>query len=340
VRISDLRLLAGPGASFVREQASVLHTGEACVLTLENEPEPAVVDSALRHLRMLPAPTVLIGDPVATPSALVDAIDVCVTEAEGPPDPWVAGDATEVADAVRRQPVAALALVALLRVTARLDLWSAIVGESATYSVLLASRGHLEWLRRRPARDTGRESDGRVLVAREGDMLVITLNRPASRNAIDTQTRDALVDALRLAAADAAVRVELRGRGPSFSSGGDLDEFGTVQDAGTAHAVRLSRHPGEAVAAVASRTTAFLQGSCVGAGVELPAFAGTVVADPQASFRLPEVGMGLIPGAGGTVSITRRVGRHRSAWLALTGREIDASTAVAWGLVDRVAPVP
>jgi enoyl-CoA hydratase/carnithine racemase len=49
---------------------------------------------------------------------------------------------------------------------------------------------------------------------------------------------------------------------------------------------------------------------------------------------LPEVGMGLIPGAGGTVSIPRRIGRHRTAWLALTGNTIDAGTALAWGLAD------
>ena len=66
------------------------------------------------------------------------------------------------------------------------------------------------------------------------------------------------------------------------------------------------------------------------------AFAGRVEAAPDATFALPEVAMGLVPGAGGTVSIPGRIGRHRTAWLALTGERIDAPTAREWGLVDEV----
>jgi enoyl-CoA hydratase/carnithine racemase len=61
-----------------------------------------------------------------------------------------------------------------------------------------------------------------------------------------------------------------------------------------------------------------------------------VVARADATFLLPEIGMGLVPGAGGTSSVPRRVGRHRAAHLALVGRPIDAATALAWGLVDRI----
>ena len=57
-------------------------------------------------------------------------------------------------------------------------------------------------------------------------------------------------------------------------------------------------------------------------------------AAPGAFFQLPELGMGLVPGAGGTVSLPRRIGRQRTAWLALSGERIDAETALAWGLVD------
>lgn len=55
---------------------------------------------------------------------------------------------------------------------------------------------------------------------------------------------------------------------------------------------------------------------------------------------LPELNLGLIPGAGGTVSVTRRIGRWRTAYLILSGRTIDAQTALRWGLVDEIAPVP
>ena len=68
----------------------------------------------------------------------------------------------------------------------------------------------------------------------------------------------------------------------------------------------------------------------------MAAFARRVVADESTIIGLPEIELGLIPGAGGTVSLTRRIGRQRAAALALTARRIDAPTALAWGLVDRV----
>jgi enoyl-CoA hydratase/carnithine racemase len=74
----------------------------------------------------------------------------------------------------------------------------------------------------------------------------------------------------------------------------------------------------------------------MGAGIELAAFAGRVVATADAAIGLPEVTLGLIPGAGGTVSVTARAGRHRAALLALSGKTIDAATAHDWGLVDEV----
>jgi enoyl-CoA hydratase/carnithine racemase len=79
-----------------------------------------------------------------------------------------------------------------------------------------------------------------------------------------------------------------------------------------------------------------VHGACVGAGVELPAFAARVVAREDARFWLPELSMGLVPGAGGTVSLPRRIGRQRTAWLALSGAQLDASTALRWGLVDEI----
>ena len=80
-----------------------------------------------------------------------------------------------------------------------------------------------------------------------------------------------------------------------------------------------------------------VHGACVGAGVELPAFAGHVIARPDATFRLPELRMGLIPGAGGTVSIPRRIGRDRFLEMALTGDPVDATTALDWGLIDELS---
>jgi enoyl-CoA hydratase/carnithine racemase len=156
------------------------------------------------------------------------------------------------------------------------------------------------------------------------------------RNALDAAMRDALIDALAVAEAEPTLAVELAGAGAGFCSGGDLDEFGTLADPASAHRLRLDRSVGLVLAGLADRTTALVHGASAGSGVELAAFAGRVVAAPDATFELPELSMGLVPGAGGTVSVTARTGRHRCAWLALTGERIDAPTALAWGLVDEV----
>ena len=105
----------------------------------------------------------------------------------------------------------------------------------------------------------------------------------------------------------------------------------------TAHDIRMRRSAGRALASIADRVTVEVHGACVGAGVELPAFAGRVVAHPETTFRLPEIAMGLIPGAGGTASLPPRIGRRRTALLALLGEPIDAPTALEWGLVDELA---
>jgi enoyl-CoA hydratase/carnithine racemase len=77
-------------------------------------------------------------------------------------------------------------------------------------------------------------------------------------------------------------------------------------------------------------------GQVLGSGLEMAAFCGHVTCRPGATLGLPELALGLIPGAGGTVSITRRIGRWRMAYLVLSGQTIDPATALDWGLVDEV----
>jgi enoyl-CoA hydratase/carnithine racemase len=171
-----------------------------------------------------------------------------------------------------------------------------------------------------------------------GREIVIRLDRPAVRNAFDAAMRDELFEALSFAMDHPdALPVILSGEGPAFSAGGDLDEFGQADDPGRAHLIRTLRAPARLVHALRDGTTAHLHGACVGAGIEIPAAAGRIAARPGAMFRLPEVSMGLIPGAGGTVTIPRRIGRRRAAYMAISGAEIDLATALAWGLVDEVA---
>ncbi|RLB42987.1 MAG: enoyl-CoA hydratase/isomerase family protein, partial [Deltaproteobacteria bacterium] len=79
-----------------------------------------------------------------------------------------------------------------------------------------------------------------------------------------------------------------------------------------------------------------VHGACIGSGIELPAFAHRIVAAEKTFFQLPELTMGLIPGAGGTVSILRRIGRQRTAYLCLSAKRITAPTALEWGLIDSI----
>jgi 1,4-dihydroxy-2-naphthoyl-CoA synthase len=255
-------------------------------------------------------------------------VDVVVTDE---------GAAVAVVRAVEAHPLAATALALHLRASAALGIDDALVGESATYSLLQAGPEHRRWLAARP--EAGPRADGghRVSVERHDDRLTITLDRPAVRNAVDAAMQEALADALIAAAEPDVTEVVVRGAGASFSSGGDLREFGSLADPASAHLLRLARSPGRALARVAAKATVVVHGPCYGAGVELPAFAGRVIARPGTTFTLPEVSMGLVPGAGGTVSLPRRIGRHRTAWLALTGHPLDAATALDWGLVDEIA---
>jgi enoyl-CoA hydratase/carnithine racemase len=167
------------------------------------------------------------------------------------------------------------------------------------------------------------------------------LNRPARRNAFDRAVRDGLIEAFDLARADDTIdQVHVFGAGPAFCSGGDLDEFGTFPDVVTAHAIRTERSVAARIDAVRDRVHVHLHGACIGAGIELPSFAGRVSASGDTVIRLPEVAMGLVPGAGGTVGITRRIGRWRCAYLALSGVSIDARTAREWQLVDELEDTP
>lgn len=255
----------------------------------------------------------------------------------GAPDPVAAiGDLTV---AVVEQEHAAMVLGHVLRASESLSVPAAVDVESLGYSTLLGTPGFRRWLAVRGPRPLPPPAPQEpVLVDREGDRLHVTLNRPERRNAYGAQVRDGLVEALRLVQADDTITsVLLDGAGPVFSAGGDLDEFGTTPDLATAHLIRTRAGAARLVAALADRIEARVHGSCVGAGIEVPAFASRVVAAPGTVFRLPEVSMGLIPGAGGCVSVPRRIGRWRAYWMCVTNVALDTDTALAWGLIDEIA---
>lgn len=266
---------------------------------------------------------------VTTAERVPESVDVAVpTE----------NDAARVAEAVERNPVAAMMLVRLLRHNERTSVEDGLFAESLAYSTLQNGAEFQSWLTARKTRAGAPEPDEPpVLVAYEGDVLQLTLNRAQKRNAYSAALRDALCQALQILDDDPSIsKAVLRGAGPSFCAGGDLAEFGEARDGALAHASRMTRSAAVLMHCLRDRIEVHVHGACIGAGIELPAFAGHIKARSDAFFQLPEVSMGLIPGAGGTVSILPRIGRRRLAYMALTGARIDAQTALNWGLVDEM----
>jgi enoyl-CoA hydratase/carnithine racemase len=272
-------------------------------------------------------PVIGIGDAADPRAAWLDAV------VEAP----VTADM--LAQAIAANPAAAAITVQLLRRIEGLDVETALFQESLAYGVLQSSAEHAAWLNAQPP--AAPLPQGRVIADRRDDVLHIRLDRTAARNAIDRDMRDALRELFTLAALDPELRiVRLTGAGKAFCVGADLSEFGTTRDPATAHLIRTQTLPAHAIARCASKLEAHIQGGCVGSGLEMAAFAARISAASNAWFQLPEVGMGIIPGAGGCVSVSRRIGRQRAALMILSGRRINAATALDWGLVDTIMDDP
>ena len=220
--------------------------------------------------------------------------------------------------------------------------FTGIITESLAYSTLQAGPEFVRWHAERGPAQVPDISDP-VQAERVDDTLYVRFNRPQRHNAFSTDTRALLLEALEVARLDTSVtEVVLSGNGPSFCSGGDLAEFGTFADPASAHLARTRHSPAlvldELTARLGRNCRAEVHGQVLGSGLEMAAFCGWVQTDPEAVFGLPELSLGLIPGAGGTVSITRRIGRWRTAYLVLCGRTIDPQTALRWGLIDEISP--
>jgi enoyl-CoA hydratase/carnithine racemase len=255
--------------------------------------------------------------------------------------PSVAAALDELRDRCRRWPQAAAVYDDVLRsIDPDGSTRAGVVTESLAYSTLQSGPEFARWLADRgPA--TLPESAEPVQAERVDTTLYVRFNRPHRHNAFSTDARAGLLEALEVARVDPSVReVVLSGNGPSFCSGGDLAEFGTFADPASAHLARTRHSPAlvldELTARLGGRCRALVHGQVLGSGVEMAAFCGRVQSTPDAVFGLPELSLGLIPGAGGTVSITRRIGRWRTAYLVLSGRTIAPPAALRWGLIDEI----
>lgn len=180
---------------------------------------------------------------------------------------------------------------------------------------------------------------------REGAILVVTIDRPQARNALSLEMSRALVDAWTELRTDRELRVAvLTGAGDAFCAGADLKEVGPWYRSMTAHERRrhgerepglggLTRNldPGKPVVAA-------VNGACLAGGLELALACDLRIAAEHATFGLPEVRWGIIPGAGGTQRLPRAVPAAVAMEMLLTGRPIDADGALRAGLVSRVVP--
>jgi enoyl-CoA hydratase/carnithine racemase len=177
-----------------------------------------------------------------------------------------------------------------------------------------------------------------VLTERPEDgVVLVRINRPEARNALNLATRTALAAAFEGLHDDPSVRaIVLTGNEQAFAAGADLREF---IDAG---AVEMLRRRAErywnAVARTPQPVIAAINGYALGGGLELAMCCDVIIAGESAQLGQPEVRVGIMPGAGGTQRLTRAVGKFHAMRLCLTGRPISASEACQIGLVSQVVP--
>ncbi len=176
-----------------------------------------------------------------------------------------------------------------------------------------------------------------VLVDRPGNVMMITINRPEARNAVNSAVSVGVGDALEEAQRDPEVRaVVITGAGDkSFCAGADLKAIARREN------LYHPDHPEWGFAGyvhhfIDKPTIAAVNGTAFGGGTELALASDLVVADERAQFGLPEVKRGLIAAAGGVFRIVHQLPRKVAMEVLLTGEPLNAADALGWGLVNRV----
>ncbi|CAM5215710.1 3-hydroxyacyl-CoA dehydrogenase OS=Castellaniella defragrans OX=75697 GN=HNR28_000737 PE=3 SV=1 [Castellaniella defragrans] len=171
-----------------------------------------------------------------------------------------------------------------------------------------------------------------VVTRREGDVLVVTVDHPPV-NALSVAVRHGLAEAIALAGRDATIAaVLILGEGSHFIAGADIREFGRPPQEPFLNQVCHQ------IEACAKLVVAALHGSVLGGGLEVALAAHYRIAAPDARLGLPEVTLGLLPGAGGTQRLPRLIGAQAALDLMLGGRPLAAEPALSLHLVDRLSP--
>lgn len=165
----------------------------------------------------------------------------------------------------------------------------------------------------------------------------ISLNRPRVLNVYNVEMRDELYQVLGAVKEDQEIGVAIfSGVGQAFCAGADLTEFGTAPSLTMARKVRWERDIWGTLLSIPKPLIAAIHGYCLGSGLELALLCDIRIAAEDAAFGMPEVGLGLIPAAGGTQTLPRLLGIPRAMELLLTRRRVGAAEALELGLVSRV----
>jgi len=175
-----------------------------------------------------------------------------------------------------------------------------------------------------------------IILERDGPVVEFRLARPAKRNAITAAMYSALADGLAAAHADTGVRaILISAEGHSFTAGNDLQDFLDHPPQGPDSPVFRFLH---GLAAADKPVIAAVQGQAVGIGTTMLLHCDLVVLADDAQLKMPFVDLALVPEAASSLLVPRAVGHLRAAELLLLGDAIDAATALAWGLANRVVP--
>ena len=182
-------------------------------------------------------------------------------------------------------------------------------------------------------------TDFETLIYEKRDGIAyITLNRPQALNIYNIQMRDDLYQVLSAIKDDSEVLVAIfKGAGEkAFCAGADLSEFLTAPSPTEARKVRFDRDVWGLFLSIPQPLIAGLHGYVLGSGIEIALCCDIRIASEDAQFGLPEVGLGIIPAAGGTQTLPRTVGKAKALEMLLTNRWIDAEEAARIGLVNKV----
>jgi len=177
-----------------------------------------------------------------------------------------------------------------------------------------------------------------VLSERRGNVLLVTLNRPEARNAVNAAVSTGVGDALHEAQHDPEIRaVVVTGAGQSFCAGADLKAISRREN--IYHPERAEwGFAGYVQHVIDKPTIAAVNGTALGGGTELALASDLIVAEESAKFGLPEVKRGLIAAAGGVFRIVEQLPRKVAMELLFTGEPMTAADALRWGLVNQVVP--